>query len=63
MELPEAGPVAASLTVMAGADPDAGVPGEASPATLVDVTANGDSGFDLELPPWSFATGVVRPVR
>ncbi|MFG3342321.1 alpha-L-arabinofuranosidase C-terminal domain-containing protein [Glycomyces sp. NPDC048151] len=62
VELPESGPVAASMSVMAGAGPDAGVPGEASPATLVDVTANGDSGFDLELPPWSFATGVVRPV-
>jgi len=60
--LPEAGPVAAAMTVMAGAGPDEGVPGEASPATLVDVTATGDGGFDLELPPWSFATGVVRPV-
>jgi hypothetical protein len=62
IELPEAGPVAAAMTVLAGADPDAGVPDEASPATLVDVTAHGDGGFDLELPPWSFTAGVVRPV-
>ncbi|MDA1383693.1 alpha-L-arabinofuranosidase C-terminal domain-containing protein [Glycomyces lechevalierae] len=60
IELPEAGPVAASMTLMSGAGPDAGVPGEASPATLVDVTAKGDDGIDLDLPPWSFATGVIR---
>ncbi|HEY1093923.1 MAG TPA: alpha-L-arabinofuranosidase C-terminal domain-containing protein [Glycomyces sp.] len=60
--LPEAGPVSAAMTLMSGAGPDAGTPGEASPATLVDVTAKGDNGFDLDLPPWSFATGVIRPV-
>jgi hypothetical protein len=62
IELPETGPVAAAMTVLAGADPDAGVSGEASPATLVDVTTKGDNGIDLDLPPWSFATGVIRSV-
>lgn len=60
IELPEAGPVSAAMTLMSGAGPDAGVPGEASPATLVDVTVKGDDGIDLDLPPWSFATGVIR---
>ncbi|MFF5575997.1 alpha-L-arabinofuranosidase C-terminal domain-containing protein [Streptomyces luteogriseus] len=62
IELPEAGPVSASMTLMSGAGPDAGAPGEASPATLVDVTTEGDDGIDLDLPPWSFATGVIRCV-
>jgi hypothetical protein len=60
IELPEAGPVSAAMTLMSGAGPDVGAPGEASPATLVDVTVKGDNGIDLDLPPWSFATGVIR---
>lgn len=60
--LPEEGPVSGSMRVLAGAGPDEGVPGEASPMTLVEVTAKGDNGVELELPPWSFATGVIRPV-
>ncbi len=57
------GPVRADLRLLAGAsDPDVGRPFEASPVTPVDSHLKGDSGFDLELPPWSFATAVVRPV-
>lgn len=65
IELPESavsGPVSAALRILSGAGPDEGAPGEASPATPVDVVVNGDSGIDLDLPPWSFATGVIRPV-
>ncbi|MDA1359546.1 hypothetical protein O1R50_07930, partial [Glycomyces luteolus] len=57
------GPVRADVRLLAGvSDPDAGRPFEASPVTPVDSYLKGDSGFDLELPPWSFATAVVRPV-
>lgn len=58
----EPGPVAAAVTLLAGAGPDEGRAFEASPVTPVDSHVKGDSGFDLELPPWSFATAVVRPV-
>jgi alpha-L-arabinofuranosidase len=60
--LPEAGRFEADVSLLAGAGPDAGATGEASPVTPVDVAATGDGGLDLELPPWSFATGVIRPV-
>jgi hypothetical protein len=60
--LPEAGRFEAAVSLLAGAGPDEGASGEASPVTPVDVAATGDGGVDLDLPPWSFATGVVRPV-
>jgi hypothetical protein len=56
------GPVEAAVRLLAGADPDAGLPFESSPVTPVDLQVKGDNGFDLELPPWSFATAVVREV-
>jgi hypothetical protein len=56
------GPVTAAVRLLAGAGPDEGRAFEASPVTPVDSHVKGDSGFDLELPPWSFATAVVRPV-
>jgi hypothetical protein len=63
VELPgEPGPVQAAVRLLAGAGPDEGRPFETSPVTPVDSHVKGDGGFDLELPPWSFATAVVRPV-
>ncbi|MDA1364685.1 alpha-L-arabinofuranosidase C-terminal domain-containing protein [Glycomyces algeriensis] len=56
------GPVAADVRLLAGAGPDEGRPHEASPVTPADSRVEGDGGFDLELPPWSFATAVVRPL-
>jgi hypothetical protein len=62
VELPEPGPVTAAVRLLAGAGPDEGRPHEASPVAPVDSRVEGDSGFDLALPPWSFATAVVRPL-
>jgi hypothetical protein len=56
------GPVTAAVRLLAGAGPDEGRPHEASPVTPVDSHVKGDSGIELALPPWSFATAVIRPV-
>jgi hypothetical protein len=58
----EPGSVEAAVRLLAGAGPEEGRPFEASPVTPVDLQVKGDNGFDLELPPWSFATAVVREV-
>ncbi|MDN3241786.1 alpha-L-arabinofuranosidase C-terminal domain-containing protein [Glycomyces tritici] len=60
--LPDPGPATAAVRLLAGAGPDEGRPHEAAPVTPVDFRVEGDGGFDLELPPWSFATAVVRPL-
>ncbi|MFB9660312.1 alpha-L-arabinofuranosidase C-terminal domain-containing protein [Glycomyces mayteni] len=53
------GPATAAVTLLAGAGPDDGELFHASPVTPVSLTAKGDDGVDIELPPWSFASAVV----
>ena len=54
------GAVTAAITVLAGAGPDEGVAHEASPVTPAELTATGENGVHLDLPPWSFTTAVIR---
>lgn len=59
------GPVLATAAVrtLAGAGPDAGAAHEASPVTPADSAVTGRHGLELDLPPWSFTTAVIRPAR
>jgi len=55
------GAVEADVELLAGAGPDEGALFEASPVAPVRENAKGESGIDLVLPPWSFASAVIRP--
>ncbi|MFI7706103.1 alpha-L-arabinofuranosidase C-terminal domain-containing protein [Nonomuraea sp. NPDC049480] len=60
IRLPEPfGTAVATVTTLAGARPDDGLPFTSSPVTPVAATAAGDT---LNLPPWSFVTAVIRRV-
>ncbi|MFF4616207.1 alpha-L-arabinofuranosidase C-terminal domain-containing protein [Nonomuraea jabiensis] len=50
-------PALATVTTLAGANPDEGQPFTASPVTPVVTTVAGDT---LDLPPWSLVTAVIR---
>lgn len=58
--LPVDGATTGTLTLLAGADPDAGEAFEASPVTPEVSEVAGDGGIDVVLPPWSFAVAVLR---
>jgi hypothetical protein len=55
------GAVAADIELLAGAGPDEGALFEVSPVLPVRESAKGENGIDLALPPWSFASAVIRP--
>ncbi len=55
------GAVEADIELLAGAGPDEGAVFEASPVEPVEMKAKGENGIDLVLPPWSFASAVIRP--
>ncbi|MFC3495682.1 alpha-L-arabinofuranosidase C-terminal domain-containing protein [Glycomyces rhizosphaerae] len=55
------GAVAADIELLAGAGPDEGALFEASPIRPVTEKAKGENGIDLILPPWSFASAIIRP--
>lgn len=57
----EPGAVVADIELLAGAGPDDGDLFEASPVAPVRENAKGENGIDLVLPPWSFASAVIRP--
>jgi len=51
--------VAGEVELLAGAGPEDGRPFEVSPVAPVRSSLSGRGGFDIELPPWSFAVAVV----
>ncbi|MEV0345521.1 alpha-L-arabinofuranosidase C-terminal domain-containing protein [Nonomuraea sp. NPDC050680] len=57
------GSTISEVTTLAGAAPDDGQPFTASPVTPCVNTIIGHGEVELDLPPWSFITAVIRPAR